>query len=314
MLLDWTLLLGGLVLLYFGADWLIRGGARLGMRVGLSPLVVGLTIVAFGTSTPELFVACSAAFDGKGGMAVGNVLGSNMFNIAVILGIAVLFRPLTVRIQLLRFDIPLLILSSLLTCWFLVDGWMARWEGIILFSGILGYTYLNYRLAKRKPSEDVLEEFSSDMPELKGTPVNDFLWILLGLVFLSGGAQAMVEGAVGIARDLGISETIIGLIILAAGTSLPELACSLLAALKDKGDIAIGNIVGSSIFNLLAILGVTASLVPVQAGDVLLIDKIYMVGVAIFLLPLASTGFVLRRWEGVLLLLLYASYLYQRWP
>lgn len=314
MLFNTILMLGSLVLLYFGAEWVIKGGARLGMRLGLSPLVIGLTIVAFGTSAPELAVATSAAFQGIGGIAVGNVVGSNIFNIAVVLGLCVLIRPLTVKVQLLRFDIPLMIGLSFLVAFMLRDGGIDRVEGVPLALGIVGYVWFSYTQARKKPSAEVLREFEGDMPDLSGSVVTDILWLIVGLLLLVVGSDLMVRGASQLALALGISKTVVGLIIVAAGTSLPEIACSVVAAAKDKGDIAIGNIVGSSIFNILAILGVTACIKPFAAEDLSSVDLIFMVGLSVFLFPLARTGYSLRRWEGILLLGIYAIYLALRWP
>ncbi len=307
-------LIVGLVVLYFGAEWLIKGGARIGMRLGMTPLVIGLTIVAFGTSAPELAVSIGAALKGVGGLAVGNVVGSNIFNISVVLAVCVLIRPLTVKVQLIRFDIPLLIVLSFLIAYMLRDGAICRLEGGFLTLGIITYTALSYYLARQKPAAEVLEEFEGDMPELRGSLWADFGWLAMGMLFLVGGSHLMVMGSCGIALELGISKTVVGLILVALGTSLPEVACSVMAATKDKGDIAIGNIVGSSIFNLLAILGATALINPFQAEDLQALELVFMVGLAVFLFPLARTGYSLRRWEGIILLVIYFTFLALRWP
>ena len=304
----------GLVLLYFGAEWLIKGGARLGMRLGLTPLAVGLTIVAFGTSAPELAVAMGAALQGKGGLAVGNVVGSNIFNFSVVLALCVIIRPLTVKLQLIRFDIPLLIGLSFLVALMLRDGAIGRAEGGILFAGIVAYTIASYFVSRSKPSDEVLAEYEDDMPQLRGTALTDVLWLIVGMAALVLGSHFMVDGASGLARKFGVSETVIGLILVSFGTSLPEIACSVVAATKNKGDIAIGNIVGSSIFNLLAILGATALIKPFGAEDLQSLDLVFMVGVAVFLFPLARSGYNLRRWEGIIFLAIYVAYLTLRWP
>lgn len=304
----------GLLLLYFGAEWLIKGGARIGIRIGMTPLVIGLTIVAFGTSAPELAVAIGASFRGIGGLAIGNVVGSNIFNIAVVLGLCVLIRPLSVKVQLIRFDIPLLIAISFLVALMLRDGGISRLEGIFLTLGIIAYTAFNYYLSQSKPEAEVLEEFEGDLPELRGTFWADLGWLVLGMVLLTGGSHLMVTGACGMAYMLNVSKTVVGLVIVALGTSLPEIACSVVAATKNKGDIAIGNIVGSSIFNLLAILGATALIHPFRAEDLQPLELVFMVGLAVFLFPLARSGYSLRRWEGIILLAIYVAFLALRWP
>ncbi len=314
MVWSFLLLCGGLALLYFGAEWLIKGAARLGIRLGMTPLVVGLTIVAFGTSSPELAVSLKAGLSGIGGIAIGNVVGSNIFNIAVVLGLSVLLRPVAVHVQLIRVDIPLLIAVSLLTSWMLLDGAIVRWEAIVLFLGILGYLFLSYLLTRDLPEDEVSNEFSEDIPEVRGTFWADLGWIGIGLLFLMLGSNWLIQGASELARQIGVSETVIGLLVVAVGTSLPELACSVVAAAKGKGDIAAGNVVGSCLFNLLAILGVTGLVHPLVASDLLLKDLVFMAGLSIFLLPLALSGHHLNRWEGLLLLGVFGIYLFLRWP
>lgn len=307
-------ILGGLVLLYFGAEWLIKGGARLGIRFGMTPLVVGLTIIAFGTSAPELAVALKAAFLDSGGIAVGNVVGSNIFNIAFVLGLSVLVKPIAVKLQLVRVDVPILILVSFVSAWMLRDGAIERWEAMILFLGICAYLFLSYKMTRTLPEAEIAEEFESDMPEIRGTILADFGWLFIGLVLLVLGSNWLVVGASGLAQLCGISETVIGLLVVAAGTSLPEVACSLVAAAKGKGDIAVGNVVGSCLFNLLAILGLTGLVQPFHSDDLLIKDLIFMVGLSVFLFPLARTGYSLQRWEGFLLMAIFGIYLALRWP
>ena len=307
-------LLAGLVLLYFGAEGLVRGAASLALRAGITPLVVGLTVVAFGTSAPEMVVSTKAAWLGQGGIAVGNVVGSNIFNIAVILGLSALLRPMVVRMQLLLFDMPLVILASLVALLFLRDDQLARPEAALLFAGIIAYTAINIILARREKSREIASEFAEGTPHASGRLAVDLLYVLGGLALLVLGARLFVAAAVELARMWGVSEAVIGLTIVAAGTSLPELATSILAAARKQDDIAIGNIVGSNVFNLLAILGAAGLVRPLEASGIGAMDLGMMVLTALVLLPMMRTRMMLGRWEGALLLALYGGYLWWLWP
>lgn len=307
-------LLAGLVLLYFGAEGLVRGAASLALRAGITPLVVGLTVVAFGTSAPEMVVSTKAAWLGQGGIAVGNVVGSNIFNIAVILGLSALLRPMVVRMQLLLFDMPLVILVSLVALLFLRDDQISRPEAALLFAGIIAYTAINIILARREKSREIASEFAEGTPHASGRLAVDLLYVLGGLALLVLGARLFVAAAVELARLWGVSEAVIGLTIVAAGTSLPELATSILAAARKQDDIAIGNIVGSNVFNLLAILGAAGLVRPLEASGIGAMDLGMMVLTALVLLPMMRTRMMLGRWEGALLLALYGGYLWWLWP
>jgi cation:H+ antiporter len=309
------LLLAGLVALYFGAEWLVRGGASLAVRLGVTPLLVGLTVVAYGTSTPELIVSSTAAAQGQGAIAIGNVVGSNIFNIGVILGLTALVAPMRVQFQLLRFDTPAMVIVALLFLLFFRDGSIQRWEALVFLAAIVGYTVLNVRLARRQASADVRQEFDDSVPKPTGSPWKDAGLIVAGLAMLVLGSRLFVAGAVDLARLFSISDAVIGLTIVAAGTSLPELASSLMAAWRKQPDIAIGNVVGSNIYNILAILGVSGMIAsPVNGQGVSLTDTLIMIGFSVLLLIIAWTGFKLRRWEGALLLALYGGYLWHLWP
>ncbi|ARA94824.1 sodium:calcium antiporter [Rhodothermaceae bacterium RA] len=307
MLLPTLFLLGGFALLYVGAEALVRGGAALALRLGLSPLVVGLTVVAFGTSSPELVVSLKAALDGTSGLALGNVVGSNVANIALILGTSALIRPVAIQSQLIRLDVPIVIGSSLLLVGLLADGVLGRGEGALLTAGIVAYVGFSIRQARRE-SPVVQAEFAGEIARPDGSAWRDGAMVVIGLGLLVLGGQVFVSGAVDLARLLGVSDAVIGLTIVAVGTSLPELATSVVAAFRDEGDIAVGNVIGSNIFNVLGIIGPVAVVAPVQAGGVAAVDLWAMVGVAVLLLPLMRTGFRLVRWEGALLLLLYAGF------
>jgi cation:H+ antiporter len=301
-------MIGGFILLYFGGDMLVRGAESLALRLGLTPLIVGLTVVAFGTSSPELFVSISAALDGLGDVAIGNVVGSNICNITLVLGLAALIHPINVQAQLMRIDAPIMILCALLLAALLLDDTISRAEGMILVAGIVIYIIFSIWLARRDKA--VLDpEYAESMHHKQPSVLISLIFIIVGLAMLMVGAEFFVGGAVDIARTFGISEAIIGLTLIALGTSLPELATTIIASLKGRGDIAIGNCIGSSIFNILAILGITAIVEPVARGAITWTDIGIMAGVAVLLLPMLFTKSRLSRWEGILLLLCYGGYM-----
>ncbi|MDY6833425.1 MAG: calcium/sodium antiporter [Chloroflexota bacterium] len=307
-------LIVGIAFLSLGADRLVRGSSSIALRLGLSPLVIGLTIVAFGTSMPELVVSSQAALDRHGEIALGNVIGSNIFNIAVILGLTALIQPLKVNLQVLRLDMPAMIFTSLLFVLFFRDHSINRGEGLILFLGILGYTALTFYLARREAKKGSELVYQESIPSKGKKVTTDLLWIATGFSLLILGSHLFVQGSIDLARMWGVSEAIIGLTIVALGTSLPELATSLVAALHKEVDIAIGNIVGSNLFNLLCILGISSLLMPVEGTAISAVDIGMMIGTAVLLLPFMWTGFALSRWEGLVLLCGYSGYLFYLWP
>ena len=309
------LLLTGLVALYFGAEWLVRGGASFAVRLGLTPLMVGLTVVAYGTSTPELIVSSMAAAQGNGAIAIGNVVGSNIFNVCFILGVTGLICPMRVQFQLVKWDTPIMIGVAALFLVFFLDLRIALWEALVFLAGIAAYTVFNVKLARQQASQQVQQEFDEATPKPTGALWKDLLLILGGLGVLVLGSRLFVSGSVQLAKQLGVSDAVIGLTIIAAGTSLPELASSLMAAFRKQPDIAIGNVVGSNIYNILAILGVSGVIRhPLDGQGVGLTDTWIMIGVSFLLLVIAWTGFKLKRWEGALLLALYGGYLWHLWP
>jgi cation:H+ antiporter len=310
MLLMGLALALGLVLLYFGAEWLVGGSSTVAIRFGMPPLIIGLTLVAFGTSAPELVVSVQGALTGHGDIAIGNVVGSNIFNVAVILGVSALIFPLSVHQDLIRRDMPIMLLSALIAILFLLDGHLGRVEGGMLFAGMVAYVILSIRAARRYPP--LPEELV--VPAASGSLPRAWTLVALGLATLVLGSHALTWGAVGLARRFGISEAVIGLTIVACGTSLPELATSVVAAFRRQADIAIGNIVGSNIFNALGILGVATLLYPIDGPDVQTFDLWTMGGFSLLLLPLMWSGFRISRGEGALFLALYAGYLYLLWP
>lgn len=314
-LLAWLLLGAGLVGLSAGAEFLVRGAARLAATAGLSPLVIGLTVVAYGTSAPELAVSITAAIEGRVDLAVGNVVGSNIFNVLLILGLSALCMPLVVSAQVVRFDVPIMVGVSLLFWALALDGRLGRMDGLILVAGAVAYTGFLLRLSRREPAA-VQEQYARrlDRPPSPGRAsrlVVDLVLCGVGLGLLVVGTRWFVGGAVALARAAGVSELVIGLTIVAAGTSLPEAFTSVLATLRGERDIAVGNVVGSSIYNVLAVLGLSALLGPegVQvAPAALAFDIPVMVVVAVACLPIFFTGHRIARWEGALFLGYYVAY------
>jgi len=300
---------GGLALLAAGAEGLVRGSTALAARLGVTPLVIGLTVVAFGTGSPELVVSLQAAADGRGGIAVGNVIGSNIMNIALVLGIAALVRPLEVRALVTRLEIPVLILASLLGWAFLAGGTLARWQGFVLLAVLALYGGARMFVARRTPSMQILDGFVADVPRRKGGLFRAVAMVASGLLMLVLGARLLVGGAASVAHALGVSEALIGLTVVALGTSLPELATSLVAAVRNQPDIAVGNVVGSCIFNILGILGLTAAVSPVRAAGITPVDLAVMASLAMVTLPIMRSGLRVTRLEGALLVTGFAAYL-----
>ncbi len=305
----WLALGIGLVALYFGAQTLIKGGAGLALRFGLTPLVIGLTVVAFGTSSAELVVSLQAALSGNGAIAIGNVVGSNICNIAFILGICALVSPLRAAAQVIRREVPVMIGVTLFAVLLLADGRLARWEAGLLLASLVVYTVLTVRQARAETAAEAKEEFAAEVRSLPTSLGKNTALALGGLALLLIGSHVFVSGAVTLAAAWGMSQVAIGLTIVAVGTSLPELAASLVAALKKEGDVAIGNVVGSNIFNLLGILGVAGLVNPIDAPGLNWTDLGLMVLTAVAVLPIAWTGGRITRWEGAGLLAIYVGYL-----
>jgi cation:H+ antiporter len=314
-LMVWGYLIAGLVLLVIGAEVLVRGAAKVAAQFGIPPLIIGLTVVAFGTSAPETAVSVQAALAGSGDLAIGNVVGSNIANVLFILGLTALIAPLIVSRQLIRLDVPIMIGASLLTMALAWDGSLSKLDGLLLFTGIVAYTgfliFSAYREKNIAADDEFTKEFALNKPAKPYGWVINLVLILVGLVLLVGGANLLVEGAVSLARALGLSELVIGLTVVAVGTSLPELATSLLAAIRGERDIAVGNIVGSNIFNLLCVLGLASLVSPAPvlvAANALAFDFPVMIGVALVCLPIFFSGYRINRWEGLLFISYYAVY------
>ncbi len=310
----WLFLVAGLAALVTGAELLVRGASRLAMRFGISPLVIGLTVVAFGTSSPELAVGVQSGLAGQADIAVGNVVGSNIFNVLVVLGLAALITPLVVHQQLVRFEVPLLVGLSVLVLVMAQDGRIGPFDGLLLVGCLIAYTVLVIRLSPREAAA-VEAEYAEGVGVatvgwLARLPVQ-IAFVLGGLGLLVLGATWLVDSAVSIARALEISEAVIGLTIVAAGTSFPELATSVVAVMRGDRDIAVGNVVGSSIFNLLGILGIAALVTPgglSVAPALVFFDVPVMISVAFACLPIFATGHRIARWEGALFLAYYMVY------
>ncbi|WP_409333044.1 calcium/sodium antiporter [Trujillonella humicola] len=312
------LLLAGLALLVVGGELLVRGGSLLGRAMGLSRLVIGLTVVAACTSAPEMAVTVAASLGGSPGLAVGNVVGSNVVNLLLILGVSALAAPLVVRAQIVRLDLPVLIVFTAVLLLMALDGTVSVLEGGVLLLALVGYAAVLLRLGRRAVAraggagEDD-EQREDPPPAARGRSVlSGTGLVLVGVVLLVVGARWLVDAAVTVATDLGVSDLVIGLTVVAVGTSLPELVTSVVAALRGERDIAVGNAVGSSIFNIGAALGAAAVVstggIPI-APSVVRFDLPVALAVAVAVLPLAFTGFVLRRWEGALLVAYYGVYL-----
>lgn len=303
-----------LVMLFVGAESLVRGSASLALRAGLSRLMVGLTIVAFGTSSPELVVSLEAALSGQGDIAVGNAIGSNSFNIGVILGVAALVCPIPVHRQIIKIDAPIALSVALLLPLFLRDQTIGRVEGTLLAAGIIAYTWLNAVRARKETETDALSGDDVTLPAVSGHWGKDIAFIVGGLGVLVLGSHLLVEHSVALASQFGVSEAVIGLTIVAAGTSMPELATSLIAAVRKQPDIAVGNVVGSNVFNILGILGLSSVVSPLHAPGVSTLDAVTMIVFTVLLIPLLYTGRLLHRLEGFVLLGSYCLYVVTRWP
>lgn len=303
MVLDIAMLVLGIGVLYFGADWLVRGAARMAASLGISPIVVGLTVVSLGTSAPELVVCVVAALEGRPGLATGNVLGSNLANIGLILGVTALITPLAVQPRVISREMPIMLGITVGLYALVWDLHLSRIDGIILLTALGLYLVSAFRSVGEKP--EILGEVGDLLAEEEKIPLRfrDFLLIVVGSLGLVLGGYAIVEGAVGVGTALGISEVVIGLTVVAIGTSLPELATSVVAAIRKEADIAVGNVIGSNIFNLAGILGVTALVAPIPIARTVLTHELVAVSLISFaLFPLLRMGLRLRRWEGAILL------------
>ena len=292
-----------LIALIGGAELLVRGATRIAAICKLSPLVVGLTIVSFGTSAPELAVCSLASWRGEGDLLIGNLVGSNIFNILLVLGISALVSPIMVKKKLIRWDVPLMIGASLLMWFFAWGGKIYRWEGVLLFAGIIGYIFFSVRFGREK--------------ELPSPTTKQPIWlqigmVIVGVILLGGGADRLIKSALIMAKMFGVSDLTIGLTLTAVGTSLPELATSVIAVIRGQREMAVGNVIGSNLFNILAVLGLSALIAPhgiTVPHRAIIIDLPIMIGVALLTLPIFFTGRKISRPEGLFFLLAYGGYL-----
>jgi len=312
---DWLWILLGLALLVGGGELLVRGASGIALLCRVTPTVVGLTIVAAGTSMPELMVSVHAAIKEAPDLSMGNVVGSNIFNIGAVLGIAALIAPLRLHGNTVRLEWPVMFLAAFQLHMLARDGYLDRLEGGFLFVALVIFTAYIVYLARREAGPREVEEYAEATPSPLGGQgmrawVLSGLAVMAGIGLLMGGATSLVEGAVGIARAAGVSETIIGLTVVAAGTSLPELAASAVAAWRGHDDIALANVIGSNLFNVLCILGVTALLHPLAvSAEIIARDNWWMLGMSLLLFPLMRTGMRVTRAEGALLLAVFSTYL-----
>ena len=309
------ILIAGLVLLVAGAEVLVKGASRIAFMFGLSPLVIGLTIVAYGTSSPELMVSIQSSLAGQPDIALGNVVGSNIFNVLLILGVSALITPLVVAQQLIRLDVPILIGISCLTLMFGLDGKISRVDGTIFLIGIILYTTFLLIQSRKERNPEVTDEYEREYGGSTARSPQQIAinigFVVLGLGLLVLGSKFLVDSSIAIARSFGVSELVIGLTLVAAGTSLPELATSVVASIRGERDIAVGNVIGSNIFNILAVLGgsslFSADGLTVSASA-LRFDIPVMIAVAVICLPVFITGQLIARWEGLLFLSYYVAY------
>lgn len=302
-----SLFLLGLIILAIGAESLIRGAVRIAQALGVSPFIIGFTLIGFGTSAPELVVSLSAALRGSSEIALGNVVGSNIANIGLVLGLAAVVRPVTAYMRLLWVEVPLVIAISVLL-WFLCrDGSLSQSDGIALLAGFVVLAVYMYRSASRESPE-----VQAEVGQVAAVQMS--MWLALVLVFvglagLIGGAQLMVDSAVAIAKSLGVSEWLIGLTVVAVGTSLPELAAAVAAAWRGESDLVLGNVVGSNLFNILLILGTTVTVQPMAVSDSVVFRELpIMIGFALVLLFVLLNGLRVNRWEGAFLLIAYTGF------
>jgi cation:H+ antiporter len=313
----WTFaaLVVGLVLLVGGAEFLVKGSAAVATRFGVQPVIIGLTVVAFGTSAPELAVSVSAGFTGSSDVAFGNVAGSNIANILLILGCSAIVGGLAVSQRIVKIDVPLVFVATIVVLLMALDNRIGRLDGLVLFAGVVTYTGWLIR-ASRRESTAVAEEYGEALESVEGEVLERPLpvqvgYVLVGLTILVVGSRLLVDSSTDIAADLGVSDLVIGLTVVAVGTSLPELATSMLAAFRGQRDIAVGNVVGSNLFNLLSVLGLTGLVSPdgVSVTDASLrLEFPVMLAATFVLVPIFWNGFQIKRWEGFVLLAFYVVY------
>ena len=308
--LDLLFLFLGLIVLILGGDFLVRGASSIALKAHISPLVVGLTIVAFGTSAPELFISIQSALAGSPDLTMGNVIGSNICNLALVLGVTAIISPIRVQSSSIKVDWPMTMGSSLLLYILVREGFVNSHEGAIFIAILIVYTIFIIRRS-RKETKAKLAEMDEVPVEVKSNYAKDIAFILVGGIGLYYGSEWFVGGAQELARHLGVGERVIGITVLALGTSLPELVTAMVASFKKETDLALGNLMGSNIFNILSILGITSLIKEIHVNDQILnTDMLWMLGITLVILPMMLYDKILSRWEGFVLLLVYFIYTY----
>lgn len=305
LIFNFLLVGAGLTMLYFGAEWLVRGSIAISNKLGVSQLVIGLTVVAFGTSTPELAVSISSAMQGLSDVALGNVVGSNIVNMGAILGISAIVSPIIVSKSAIRKEVPIMIGVSFLLLAIILDGKIDLVDGILLVVGIIVFVWYSYKSSKKDTD---IEEIPVSQILQKNVFSKSIVFMIAGLLLLTGGSFLTVDNAVIIGTSFGVSELFMGLTVVAIGTSLPELITSVVAARKGHADLSIGNIVGSNIFNILAILGISSLISGIAVSEQILIDVGIMLAFSLVLIPIMRSGFVISRKEGIMLVAGYIAY------
>lgn len=304
----------GLAMLFAGSEFLIRGSVKIAKRMHISQLVIGLTVVAFGTSTPELVVSINSALEGQADISLGNIIGSNIVNIGLILGLSAAIFPIAVHIKTIRREIPIMLAVSLIIIPISLDGTISQIDGAFLVISLIAFIYFSYRQSKKENTQIPLiiddNRENSISNNLAFTPlIKNIVFVIIGIILLYFGSSFTVDNAVSIANSLGISERIIGLTIIAIGTSLPELITSVGAARKKHADLSIGNIIGSNIFNVLSILGISSLIIGIKVNFTIFIDYIVMIGFSAALIPVMKSGFIISKKEGYILVTAYLLYL-----
>lgn len=302
--------LAGLVALYFGANWLVGAATDLARRLGVSALLVGLTVVAVGTSLPELFVAVSAALDGHASVSLGNVVGANALNIGLILGAAAIVTPIEVSLRVLRWDVPVMLAATALLAWLAWEGTVSRFQGAMLLAGMAAYLVLNVVLAGYERRTRAAETFAGAIEEHAphGSWPGDLARGAAGMVALGVGAHLMISGALGLAARFGLSESVIAVTLVSAGTTLPEFVTAIVAAWRKQGDIAFGNVIGSNINNALTVVGSAAAIRPLESASVGAPTLLGLLALSALAVPLMWRGFVVNRWEGAVLVCAYGIF------
>jgi cation:H+ antiporter len=312
MMMDFLLTVLGLGILLVGGELTLRGAIGLAKLLGVSAAMIGLTVVAFGTSAPELVVSLEATLDGSPDIAIGNVIGSNIANILLVLGVGALIAPLICDPGAVRRDGTAMMASMVLLVVLGLTGVINAWQGALMIVALIGFITWSYRVDRRNGTA-VAELHAREVEETTGVPTATWLvllYLVLGLVALVGGAKLLVDGAIGVARAAGISESVIALSLVAVGTSLPELAATAVAACRRHTDVAVGNVLGSNLFNVMLILGTASMVAPMPiAEEFVRVDLWVMLGAGIVLLPVMITGWKISRNEGILLLMLYVAYI-----